>query len=210
MLGKQERGEEGKKSYVFLWGLPISYSSWRFFKEFGSMEGVMLKQNVFLFFFCFIPWGDISPLLFYWSAAACCSLVLGVSMLTKCLSVNFSLGCFLDKLASSVILVVVSSCVFLLDIKSVLSQCLGTPWLALSSSSWSYLLLGTTDVRCPLHLLRRPSYKSVRLPSCSRISSRGDTRLFLREAGILQRSAVVGSTQCHSLLYRNSSVIQCC
>lgn len=147
MLGKQERGEEGKKSYFFLWGLPISYSSWRFFKEFGSMEGVMLKQNLFLFFFCFIPWGDISPLLFYWSAAACCSLVLGVSMLTKCLSVNFSLECFLDKLASSVILVVVSSCVFLLDIKSVLSQCLGTHTMT-GTLKFFVVIPPTWDYRC--------------------------------------------------------------
>lgn len=103
------------------------------------------------------------------------------------------------------LLVVISSCVFLPGIKAALLPSLVTPRLALLSSSRSCLLLGTASVRCPQHLLERPSHKHVRLLSCSRSSSTDDTRLLLREAGILQ----IGLTWCHPLLYRNSSVIQC-
>lgn len=107
------------------------------------------------------------------------------------------------------LLVVISSYVFLPGIKAALIPSLVTPRLALSSSSRSCLLLGTASVRCPQHLLERPSHKHVRLLSCSRSSSTGDTRLLLREAGILQSGAEIGLTRCHPLLYRNSSVIQC-
>lgn len=114
---------------------------------------------------------------------------------------NSSVECFPIKSSSSVLLVVIRLTYFF--------QSLGAPWLALSSSSWSCLLLGTASVRCPLHLLGRPSHRHVRLLSGSGSISRGDTRLFLREAGILQKSAAVGFAQYRPLPYRNSSVFRC-
>lgn len=98
--------------------------------------------------------------------------------------------------------VVVSSYVCLSGIKAALIQSLGAQVIHGHAS-----LLGTSGIRCALHLLGRFGHKHVRLLSCSRNISRV-THDSLRGKNPAEGAAVV-LTWYHPLLYRNSPVIQC-